>query len=263
VSQNLIWKRRLGNMWAKLPVDRNTIRNVILLYHSVGGGSVSTIREKFETQMNWLAENTVVSSLDSLLRFKERANDKLLVTLTFDDGYRSLHDIAAPILARYGFPATVYLNSSHIGDSDNEASDVIKGHYPGEQFMTWDEVHHLREQGWMIGSHGVEHLDVTTLTAVDMEHQLNFSKKTIEQRLGSECHHFSYTWGRYNQRIEMAVKNAGYRYAVAGKHAPVTKASNLLALPRLDVRREYDLNDFIAVVTGRWDFLGHLQRMRR
>jgi hypothetical protein len=34
-------------------------------------------------------------------------------------------------------------------------------------------------------------------------------------------------------------------------------------IPRADIRRDYTLEDFKAVVRGDWDYLGHIQRIRR
>jgi hypothetical protein len=59
------------------------------------------------------------------------------------------------------------------------------------------------------------------------------------------------------------VKDAGYASAVSGLHGPVTSAADVYALPRIDIRAEYELRDFADVVTGRWDYLGLKQRLAR
>jgi peptidoglycan/xylan/chitin deacetylase (PgdA/CDA1 family) len=37
------------------------------------------------------------------------------VCITFDDGYRSVHDLALPVLRRLGLPATVFVSSGYVG----------------------------------------------------------------------------------------------------------------------------------------------------
>lgn len=37
------------------------------------------------------------------------------VSITFDDGYRSTHDLALPVLQEFGLPATVFVTSGYIG----------------------------------------------------------------------------------------------------------------------------------------------------
>lgn len=258
---SLAWKRRLGRLFGGKSAAG---RGVVLIYHSVAGGPLSTAAESFREQMAWLAENADVVSLEALLASREpsQKQGKPQVALTFDDGYRTVHDVALPILRQHGFAATVYLNSGHIGDDQHQPSNAGIGHYPAEFFMNWNEVVHLQASGWTIGSHGVEHLDLTRQDENVVMEQLTASRKNISAVLGEECRHFSYTWGRYNSAVRAMVGRAGYKTAVAGRHAPIGRHSDLLALPRLDVRREYSIGDFSAVVRGDWDYLGAYQSLR-
>ena len=47
------------------------------------------------------------------------------VAITFDDGYRSTHDLALPILREFGVPATVFVTTSHIENEGSMWNDVI------------------------------------------------------------------------------------------------------------------------------------------
>lgn len=261
ISNSLKWKRRLGCIYAAIRRSEAE-RRVILIYHSVGVGSLATEVEQFRKQMAWLAEQADVVSLDDLLDDVSDNSGKVRVALTFDDGYRSVHDIAAPILAEYGFPAIVYLNSGHIRDDGHETSDAGLGHYPDEQFMCWDEVLRLQQQNWSIGSHGVQHLDLTQQSEAIVMRELADAKAEIERRTGMPCNHFSYTWGRSNRAVRQAVAATSYQSAVAGEHRPLGCGDDRFELPRLDVRREYELADFSAVVTGQWDYLGTIQKLK-
>lgn len=258
VSNSLKWKRRIGIPFSLLQ-SKGAARRAILIYHSVGGGPMATDAARFREQMAWLAEHTEVVSLDALLAGDATGGAKIRVALTFDDGYRSVHDTAAPILAEYGFLATVYLNSGHIRDGEHEASDAEQGHYPDEQFMCWDEVLKLQDKGWGIGSHGVEHLDLTLQPDEVVMRELADSRAEIEQHTGIACKHFSYTWGHHNETVRHAVAAAGYCTAVAGEHRPLGIGDQRFELPRLDIRREYNIDDFIAVASGDWDYLGFYQ----
>jgi peptidoglycan/xylan/chitin deacetylase (PgdA/CDA1 family) len=234
-------------------------RDVILLYHSLGAKPPAVTEENFHRQMAWLAENTALLTLDALAGKLD--GGRLQVTITFDDGYASLHDQVAPILAEYGATATVFLNTGWIGETARKASNAALGHYPNEHFLTWREVEALSKAGWTFGSHGVEHLDLTRQDAAVVAWELDDSKREIESRLGQPCQHFAYTWGRFTPSLQHAVKDAGYMGAVSGLHGPVLAASDRFALPRIDVRAEYELRDFVDVVTGHWDYLGLKQRL--
>lgn len=253
-----------GSIWSPFHQEPND-RNIILIYHSIDGGPLSISREKFHEQIAWLAEHTDVVSLDEIINGSNPGADsrRKRVVLTFDDGYKSLFDTVAPILSEYEVVATVYLNTGWIGEAKRKSSDATLGHYEEEQFLVWREVELLRQAGWTIGSHGVNHLDLTTQNKKVVQEELVNSKLDIEVRLGQACQHFAYTWGRFTPFLQRAVKAAGYTSAVSGLHGPVQTRSNHFSLPRIDIRAGYEQRDFEDAVTGRWDYLGLKQRLAR
>lgn len=251
-------KRVLGRLWGR---QRAAQRDVILIYHSVAGGALSIPEARFREQMDWLQDNAHVTTLDTLLDSPN--NGGLRVALSFDDGYRTLYDTAHPVLAERGFPAVVYLNSGLLGESQRFPSNPELGHYPDEHFLTWGEVAHLAGHGWTVGGHGVDHVDLTLASATDIRRQLVDCKAQIEAKLGAACHHFAYTWGHYSPPVRAAVVAAGFRSAVAGLHGRVTPSADRYALPRVDIRADYELRDFVDAVSGRWDFLALKQRLAR
>lgn len=251
----LIWKRRIGWLFRSRPVRRD----IILIYHSVSGGPLSLSEKKICEQMVWLKSNAHVVTLDELINTPNA--DILRIALSFDDGYRTLYETVHPILTMYGFPAIVYLNSGWLGEEQHIPSNPRLGHYPNEEFLTWSEVEFLTKHGWIGGAHGVDHLDLTKTSVEETKKQLVGCKAQIEEKLGVACDHFAYTWGRYNASVRVAVVAAGFKSAVAALHGPVTESSDYFALPRVDIRADYELRDFIDAVTGRWDFIGIKQRL--
>lgn len=246
----LTWKRRLGRLF---PVARGKPRRVIVLYHAIGSSPWAVSPRDFREQAMWLREHAQVVPLAQLADGEDTA--PLRVAITFDDGYASLFDAAAPILAEARLCATVFLNTGAIAERARQASDPGQGHYPGEHFLTWPESLQLRDAGWALGSHAVDHVDLTTLAPAALQAQLAQSRRDIEARSGAACDLFAYPWGRHDARVRSAVGATGYRLAVSGRHGAAGPRSDLLALPRVDIRADYELADFEAVVTGRWDFL--------
>jgi peptidoglycan/xylan/chitin deacetylase (PgdA/CDA1 family) len=109
----------------------------IVCYHSIvdqptspgpeGGGGLHVSVDRFREQLRFLARHYRVVSLEQAVA--ELANGRpsptrATVVLTFDDGYANNLSVAAPLLAEYGFPATVFL-----------ATD-----YMGRQLFWWDEL---------------------------------------------------------------------------------------------------------------------------
>ncbi|HEY2918580.1 MAG TPA: polysaccharide deacetylase family protein [Candidatus Binatia bacterium] len=258
-SVQLAWKRRLGQLYQWLPTYGD--RRVILIYHSIGSTPFALPERAFRAQIDWLIANAKVVSLEKILDDSNPSG--LVVAISFDDGYQSIYKLVAPILKQAELPASVYLNSMWIGDEQRLPSDFNRGHYPGEEFLLWNEVVQLREFGWTIGSHGADHVDLTLLPETEVFTQLTRSKATIEERLDSSCIHFAYTWGHHNRRVRAAVAECGYSWAVAAVHGVVSPTVDRYAVPRIDIRNDYKLEDFIAIVRGEWDYLRLLQRTRR
>ncbi|MGH7303982.1 MAG: polysaccharide deacetylase family protein [Candidatus Rokuibacteriota bacterium] len=72
----------------------------------------------FESHMAYLARSYRVLTVESLVeRMQQGTVPRNAIAITFDDGYRDNLAHAAPILARYGLPATIFLTTGLIGTS--------------------------------------------------------------------------------------------------------------------------------------------------
>lgn len=138
-----------------------------------------------------------------------------IVAVTFDDGYRSVLELAQPILAAEGFPGTLFVPTRWIGAGQPMSWAGIDQwigteHEPELTPMSWDEVRALRDAGWEIGSHTRSH---PKLSLVDSDRQLAVelvdSRRRCEEELGS-CATFAYPYGDYDERVVAAVAEAGY-----------------------------------------------------
>jgi peptidoglycan/xylan/chitin deacetylase (PgdA/CDA1 family) len=93
----------------------------ILLYHGlvaeplpVGDGCFLEV-DDFRRQMEYLASRCRVVPLGEIPRTPEGAGGKTRVAITFDDGFRSVRDLAGPVLRSLGLPATVFLATGFTG----------------------------------------------------------------------------------------------------------------------------------------------------
>lgn len=110
----------LGPVSRAMGYARKTPAFPILAYHRVNDEAdlffPSLPTEVFETHMEFVARTYVVLPLEELLeRMRRNAVPRDALAITFDDGYRDNLTHAAPILARYGLPATVFLATGFIG----------------------------------------------------------------------------------------------------------------------------------------------------
>jgi peptidoglycan/xylan/chitin deacetylase (PgdA/CDA1 family) len=74
-------------------------------------------RAQFRRQLELLARHGTPIGVDGLLRALEGGPlPRNPVMVTFDDGYRSCHDVALPILQQVGVPATFFIATSYIAE---------------------------------------------------------------------------------------------------------------------------------------------------
>lgn len=252
-------KRRLGAIWRALSLGAQGPR--VLLYHSIGPHPLETSPADFAGQLDWLARGFQIVDIETALS-ASRAAAARTVVITFDDGYASLRHVAMPRLAAFGATATAYLNTGWISHAAPRSSSAAHGHYPDQRFLTWEQVRQLRAAGWTIGSHGVDHVDLTRLPPDRLHDQLERSRSAIADELGAPCRHFAYTWGRHDAVVRRAVAGHGYRSAAAGHHGVLGPSADRFAFARINVASDWTLDDFAAVMRGDWDYLGWLQRGR-
>jgi len=244
-------KRMLGAVGRAFP--RAPQRRLILLYHSIGHTPWAMAPDIFRAQMEWLVSMGALNTLEEVIRGD--GTGALQVSITFDDGYVSLLNEAMPILSSMNAQATVFLNTGWIDDVTHRRSDEALGHYPSEHFLAWRDVKELVDNSWLVGSHGVEHLDLTRQSTGRVMFELVNSKNRIEEVLGGSCRGFAYTWGRNTLKLRNYVKSAGYDFALAATHGPLMHVCNPFAIPRINISTEYTLDDFKAIIIGDWDYL--------
>ncbi len=110
-------------------------RAAILMYHSVAPPETARYVDvawrmtpaRFEQQVRFLARHRRVIPLAELVqRLREaRAPEPGSVVLTFDDGYRDNLEIAAPILRKYGVPATFFLATGYVDRAESQWVDRL------------------------------------------------------------------------------------------------------------------------------------------
>ena len=108
---------------------------IVLMYHSISDGSADAHVDPanrlplaaFERQMAFLAEHRKVLSLSALVDQVSRGESPPAgsVCITFDDGYLDNLTVAAPVLAKYSFPATLYLATGYVQRSEPQWADVL------------------------------------------------------------------------------------------------------------------------------------------
>ena len=142
------------------------------------------------------------------------------VVLTFDDAYRSVLELAKPILDRHGMRASVYVPTDWAGRTDPMTWPGVDQWLGGEHehellCMTWDELGQLEEAGWEVGSHTRSHPKLPQVADdTALADELEGSRAECEEQLGRRCESIAYPYGAYDERVVEAAGTAGYRYGL-------------------------------------------------
>jgi len=219
----------------------------ILCYHRFANHCNSPLcmpAHIFEQQMKYLDENgyRVISfaQLNEFLEYRH-AIPKKAVIISIDDGYRSVYDVAYPVLKKFGFNATLFIYTEFINTCKNA--------------LTWKQLAVMKADGFEIGAHTVSHSDLTRQKEGEdtpafmerIEKELRISKKTIDKKLGQNTILLAFPYGRYNQSVLDMSRRLGYRTAVTVRRGINPFFADPLTLRRTQILKR-DMKTFVSVL---------------
>ncbi|HYP20975.1 MAG TPA: polysaccharide deacetylase family protein [Chloroflexia bacterium] len=173
------------------------------------------------------------------------------VLITFDDGYRSLLEVAVPHLLRFGYPATLFVPTDFIGGSNL----FDEGVEPEEAICDWADLRELTRLGISVQSHGAAHRPFSTLNPAEQRAELEKSKAALEHGLGEAVELFSYPYGDAGPDADAtrrALAEAGYKAACLYGGGPNRlPTSNPYRLARLAMGPDTDLHALLSGFGGK------------
>jgi peptidoglycan/xylan/chitin deacetylase (PgdA/CDA1 family) len=205
----------------------------ILTYHSIddSGSPISVSRATFERHVTWLASGRVrVTSVPELASIPDGQD---AVAITFDDGFQSFGDIAAPLLMRHSLPVTLFVVSSHVGGTNAWRGKGDVG-IPMFRLLDWRAIEQLMSRGIDIGGHTRTHPRLSSLSPDERLDEIVGSAREIEARTGRAPGGFAYPYGDVNEPVA-AVVRGGFRWACTTELQPLGKDDDPVLLPRLDM----------------------------
>jgi len=167
------------------------------------------------------------------------------IVLTFDDGFADNHREALPLLARYGFTATVFVTTGWIADAGPRSA----GRRPG-RMLCWSQIRELAAAGVEIGAHSHSHPQLDQIGLSRLRDELGTSRKLLEDGLGRAVPSMAYPFGYSNARVREMTREAGYQYACAVANAIARTGQDRFAVTRLTVRASTRQATFEQVVQG-------------
>jgi peptidoglycan/xylan/chitin deacetylase (PgdA/CDA1 family) len=240
----------------------------------------------FIRQLDVLQDTHDVVSLESVLEFEEPAN-RPRVAITFDDAYAGALTSGMPELARRDLPATVFVAPGILGSTmwwdiladpaigavpeakRSHALDSLSGRqstileWAGaelddhgrtlQRIATEDELESAAAYDRLtLGSHTWSHLDLTSISADEIDVELADSLHWLRERFSNILPWLSYPYGRSNAGVETAARNSRYSAAfrVEGGWVSPEHRSRPTFIPRFNVPAGISIEGFRLRLAG-------------
>lgn len=239
---------------------------VLLLYHqiqdlpkSLDPFGISVTPENFAAQMHDLkAQGYTAYTLRDAVH-KMHTGESLpakSVVITFDDGYLDNYTHAWPILKEVGFPATIFLVPSYIGQSalwDGEHGAQLP-------LMDWSQIAEMESAGIEFGSHTHTHAALDTLPTDQIRDQLCTSKRVLDEKLQQPVETLAYPYEQFTAEVQSIAKDCGYHAACGTSKM----AENPFNMWRVEIgKADTDINTFRWKLSSRHKQLAELKRRLR
>ena len=176
----------------------------------------------FRVQMQYLKDKSYnVISMQDLLNFFEQGikPSSKSVLLTFDDGYGDFYTDAYPILKEFGYPATVFISTGLMNNTD---------------YLTWDKISEMAGNGILFSNHTWSHKNVKT-----KEDVLKMEVSTADVQLNEKGLNipkvFAYPYGLESSSAISFLQGLDYKLAFTTKSGRTLCKKQMLDLPRIRV----------------------------
>ncbi len=218
----------------------NSFAAVILQYHHVSDdtpASTSISPLQFEAHMQYLADNSFrvvsLSELMNSIRKQQPIPDKT-VAITFDDAYLDILTQGKPILDKFNYPFTIFINPGIVEQNS-------------EHYLSWQQLKAMADEGVIIANHGLNHDSLARIPEGISEAQwlekqttlLINAEKIIEEKTGQSWHYFAYPYGEYTPAIQQWITQNDF-IAFSQKSGAVGLATDLTTVPRFPASKPYD-----------------------
>jgi poly-beta-1,6-N-acetyl-D-glucosamine N-deacetylase len=226
---------------------------VIFMYHKFGVEkypSTSVTMDQFDSHLTELSKKKYsIKSLEFIM--DTIINDGKLaintIGISVDDADKSFYEIGWPKFKKNGIPVTLFVNTSTI-------------HENNKNFLNWDQIRELRDDGVSIGAHSHSHDHMSDLSIEEIRKEIEISNNIFLKELGNIPPLFAFPYGEANQKIINLLKE--YKFKVAfGQHSGViNETSNLYYLPRFSLNERYGELDRVKFAAnakglGVYDFI--------
>lgn len=218
---------------ARVQTDTPRPRIAVLTYHRFDeerypATNVSAVQ--FRAQLNYLKNNGYevlpLGELVTAIKKRMPLPDKAAV-ITIDDGFRSVYDVAWPILREFGYPFSVFLYVRGI-DSDSPT------------YLNWDQVLEMQKEGVDFQDHTYSHNHMAdrprelggAAYRSWISADLRKGARVLAEKLGERPKYLALPYGEYNAIVQEEAGKLGYEAILSQNPGPISLDTDLTAIPR-------------------------------
>jgi peptidoglycan/xylan/chitin deacetylase (PgdA/CDA1 family) len=238
---------RIGQTAARLSGKRTAGRAVVLYYHGISDSE----RPLFEHQMDILRRHArpINCDADSL------PDGERCAAVTFDDGFVSVVQNALPVLREFQIPATIFVPSGYLGVAPGWVKEpaIVERN---EVIVAPSELKELASDPLVsIGSHTITHPRLAQLDEKTAAHELETSKRSLEEIIGERISLFSFPHGSYNSNVLRLAQSTGYKRVFGIKPKMAFEKPNEFLTGRVAVDPRDWTIEFILKLNGAYRWL--------
>jgi peptidoglycan/xylan/chitin deacetylase (PgdA/CDA1 family) len=171
----------------------------ILFYHRVATGNSdnpwSIGLDNFRRHLDWLQDNVqLVSLAEAQRRIRSHENDRLAVSITFDDGYAENADFAIPELAKRQIPVTYFVSTDFVQSGSAFPHDVAAGKPLPPN--TQEQLREFVNLGVDLGAHTRSHANLGAISdPLRLRDEIEGSIEALREWFGVPCRYFAFPYG--------------------------------------------------------------------
>ena len=213
---------------------------VCFIYHRFGDSrypSTNTTIKDFGQHLEYLSRNNfqVLTFSAAIAYLRSEGPVKKTAVITIDDGYKSFFKNGFPLLKKYGFPATLFINTKTVGGGD---------------YMSWAELEEVNKGNIEIGNHTHSHdffLNQPLATRYKtFKQEIEISQSLIAKHMNLSPKVFAYPYGEFDIEMKNIVKEAGFLAAAAQNSGVMYSGTDLFECPRFPMSEAYSSVDKFA-----------------
>ena len=226
---------------------------VIFMYHKFGiekYPTTSVTMEQFDAHIIELSHikysvRSLEFILDTIINDGNLPNNTIGISV--DDADKSFYEKGWPKFKKNGIPVTLFVNTSTV-------------HKNNKNYLNWDQIRELRDEGVSIGAHSHNHYHMPNLSIEDIKKEIEISNNIFLKELGMIPPLFAFPYGEANQEIIDLLKEYKFKVAFGQHSGVVNETSNLYYLPRFSLNERYGNLDRVKFAAnakglGVYDFI--------